>query len=215
MADIGPEIHDAFRKMKEKDYGGAAARLAEGLKKAEQAGDPARQALFHSTLGVLNRLKGEMKEAWRHYEKAEKLLPDDPSLQIISAKFLVEQFAQYDTALKKLKGVLKQAKGSPSFEHQAHAIRAAAWLRKGERKKAVQSLEAAMAGDFLPMISAENINLDVIAAFLSRNFEPGLCRRYLEKGLELARQRGEERPLKLFTRLLESPPLNSLLTNHL
>ncbi len=201
MAKARDKVYQAFQRIKERDYLGAESLLNLGLNEAQ---DPAEQAVYHSTLGVLFKVRGDFKEAWRRYEQAEKLLPDDPSLKIISAKFLIDDFAQYDLAIKKMKRVLDIAKGSPSFEHQARAILAIAFLRKGEKKKATRFLEEAMAGNFSGIVSAMNINLDVIEAFLARNFETDLCRTYLENGLELARTRQEEKMIDLFSRLLSS-----------
>ncbi|MBI4373901.1 MAG: hypothetical protein HY542_03390 [Deltaproteobacteria bacterium] len=211
MENVNPQIYEAFQKIKEGNFPAAEKILKEGLQGIAPAGDETQQALYHSTWGVLCKVKGEDKEAWRHYDLAEKLLPEDPSLKIISAKFLIERFAQFDTALKKLKKVLEVAKGSPSFEHQAHAIMALAYLKKGERKRAKTSLESAMAGDFQSMITAANINLDVIDGFLARNFEVGLCKAYLEKGLALAASKKEEKSVELFKKLLQSfiPPLQT------
>ncbi len=206
MAEIPNEIYEAFRLMKEKDYAGAESLLQKGAATLDEA-DPAQAetgALYHSTLGVLDRLQGKTKEAWRHYEKAEKFLPDDPSLKIILAKFLIEEFAQYDGAIKKMREVLKMAKGVPSFEHQAHAILAIALLRKGERKKAVEMFQAAMEGDFQKIVTSQNINLDLIAAFTARNAELALCRDYLTKALALAQLRKEPPMTELFQKLLNA-----------
>ena len=198
-AEIPVQLYDAFRQIRDKDYA-AAESLLKKMLEAPGGETPARQALIHSTLGILYKVRGEVKEAWRHYERAEKFLPDDPSLKIIVAKFLIDQFAQYDAALKRMKKVLRIARGVPSFEHQARAISAIAYLRKGERGQAKKMLEAA--SDFEGLATAENINLDLIEALLARNFEPGLCRRYLEKGMELARQRGEDQRAELFGKLI-------------
>lgn len=201
---IREEIYQAFRKMKEQDFVGAEALLREGLGKAELEGNNLQQGLFCSTFGVLYKMKGEMREAWRYYDRAEKLIPDDPSLKIIIASFLIDQFGQYDTAIKKAQAVLKLAKGSPSFEHQGHALLAIAYLKKGEKKKATEMLKKAMADDFEKIISAENINFEVVAAFLSRQLEPDLCREYIEKALVLAKGRKEEKPIQFLTKLLQS-----------
>lgn len=203
MADVPKEIYVAFQKMKAKDYAASELILTQGLEKADQERENTHQALYHSTLGVLYKVKGDFKEAWRHYEKAEKLLPDDPSLKIISAKLLIDQFAQYDSAIKKMRRVLKIAKGASVYEHQAYAILATAHLKKGEKKKAAEMLKNAMVDDFQQLGSAQNINLEVIEIFLSRNWETDLCRNYLEKGRQLAQQRGEEKVTLFFQRLLE------------
>jgi tetratricopeptide (TPR) repeat protein len=202
--EVREEIYEAFRKMKEKDYTGAEMLLQDGLQKAEAGEDKTQMALFYSAKGVLSKLKGDFREAWRFYEKAEKLLPGDPSLKIIMAKLLIDQFAQYDTAVKRLKEVLKIAKGSGSFEHQAHATMAVAYLKKGDKKKAGEMFEKAMEEDFEKVASAEGLNFEVIETFLSRNFEAERCRRYVEKALALAKRRKEEKPVQFLTKLLES-----------
>lgn len=202
--NVSKGIYEAFRRMKEKDFAGAETLLKNGLEKAEAEKDTIQSALFFSSLGVLSKIKGEFKDAWRYYEKAEKLLPEDPALKIIMAKLLIDRFAQYDNALKKLKHVLKVAKGSGSFEHQAHATMAMAYLKKGEKKKAIEMLDEAMVDDFANVTSAENLNFDVIEAFLSRNLEVDRCQKYVEKALALARSRREVRPVQFLEKLLES-----------
>lgn len=201
---VRQEIYEAFRRMKEKDYPAAETVLQEGLKRAEESQNGTDAALIYSALGVLAKLKGNHREAWRLYEKAERLMPDDPSLKIIMAKLLMDQFAQYDAAIKKLKEVLRLAKGSASFEHQAHASLAVAYLKKGERKKAVAMFDRAMTDDFSKIVSAENLNFEVVEAFLARSFEVDRCRRYVEKGVALARNRKEEKPLQFLRKLLDS-----------
>ncbi|HSA59701.1 MAG TPA: tetratricopeptide repeat protein [bacterium] len=202
--NVSKEIYEAFRRIKEKDFEGAESLLKNGLEKAETEKNVTQSALFFSSLGVLSKIKGEFKDAWRYYEKAEKLLPEDPALKIIMAKLLIDRFAQYDNALKKLKHVLKVAKGSASFEHQAHATMAMAYLKKGEKKKAIEMLDEAMVDDFANVTSAENLNFDVIEAFLSRNLEIDRCQKYVEKALALARSRREVRPVQFLEKLLES-----------
>jgi Tfp pilus assembly protein PilF len=201
---VSREIYEAFRRMKDKDFAGAETLLKNGLEKAESEKNAVQSALFFSSLGVLSKVKGDFKEAWRYYERAEKLMPEDPALKIIMAKLLIDRFAQYDNALKKLKHVLKVAKGSASFEHQAHATMAIAYLKKGEKKKAVEMLDEAMTDDFANVTSAENLNFDVIEAFLSRNLEAERCQKYVEKALALARSRRETRPAQFLEKLLES-----------
>lgn len=198
------EVYEAFHRIKARDYAGAESLLKEGLKKVEEGGDKIQQAVFWSTLGVLEKIRGNYREAWRHYEKSEKLLPEDPSLKIIMAKLLIDQFAQYDTAIKKLKAVLKIARGSGSFEHQAHATMAIAYLKKGEKKKAIEMFDHSMVDDFERVTTAENLNLEVIEAFLARSLEVDRCKRYIEKALNLARKRKEEKPIQFLTQLLNS-----------
>ena len=203
MSGISVEIYEAFRLLKAKDLAGAEAALQRGL---AHCTSPAEEALVISSQGVLAKSKGDFREAWKCYEKAEKLLPDDPALKIILAKLLIERFAQYDTAIKKLKSVLKLAKGSPSFEHQAHAAMAVAYLRKGEKKKSIEMMERAIGENFDKIRSAKNINLEVVEAFLARNFEVERCRTYLTKALTLAQLRREDKSVAFLTKLLASLP---------
>lgn len=200
---IPAEIYTSFQKIKEKDWLAAETLLKEGLAKASQAKNETQEALFYSTLGVLSKMRGEMKEAWRYYEQAEKILPEDPALKIISSKFLIEQFAQYDLAIKKLKKVIEIARHSPAFLHQSQALLAIAFLKKGEKKKAIEALKSAMADDFQNLPTAGGINLDVVEAFLSRNFEKELCENYLQKALQLAQARKEEKWTQALGRLLK------------
>ena len=120
------------------------------------------------------------------------------------SKILIDQFAQYDAAIKKLKQTLKIAKGSGSFEHQAHATMAIAYLKKSDKKKALEFLELSMESDFDHVTSAHNLNFEVIEAFLSRNLEVERCRTYIEKALALARKRQESKPVQFLTKLLDS-----------
>lgn len=202
--EVKKEILSAFQKMKAKDFDGASRLLQEGLQKSEEEKNVTQTALFLSSLGVLSKMRGEYKEAWRCYQKAEKLMPGDPSLKIIMAKLLIDQFAQYDNAIKKLKEVLKIARGCGSFEHQAHASMAMAYLKKGEKKKAVEMLDHAMVDDFNNVSSVENLNFEVIEAFLARNFEVERCRSFVEKALKLARARRETKPVQFLEKLMES-----------
>lgn len=201
--EVPKDIYAAFRYLKDKDFAAAESILTKGLEKAEAEENTVQRALFHSTLGVMAKMKGDFREAWRCYEKAEKLMPEDPALKIIMAKLLMDQFAQYDAAIKKLKQVLKLAKGSASFEHQAHAEMAVAYLKKGEKKKAVEMFDLCMTDDFNRMITSENINLDVIEGFLARNFEKDRCQQFIQKALALAKGRNEERQIQIFTKILE------------
>lgn len=191
--------------MKEKDYPGAESLLRRGLERADPDKDKVPVALYYSSLGVLAKLRGDFRQAWRDYEQAEKLMPDDPSLKVIVAKLLIDQFAQYESAIKKLKEVLKLAKGSAPFEHQARATLAIAYLKKGDKKKALQMFDEATAEDLLESLgSATHLNFDVLEAFLGRNFEVGRCRTYIDRALTVARQKKEEKPIQFLTRLQES-----------
>ncbi|MBI1909295.1 MAG: hypothetical protein HYS22_03915 [Deltaproteobacteria bacterium] len=211
-AEQGPkvqqEIYQAFGLIKEKRLAEAEELLR---KEISETSPPMETALLHSVLGFLYRVKGEAKAAWREYEQAERLMPGDPALKIISARFLIDEFAQYDTALKKAKEVLKLAKGSPSFEHQARTTMGLACLRKGDRKKAVTLFKEILQEGFEGMVSAENIDFHLVEAFMKRNLEKPLCHEFVKKGLALARAKNEAKMITFLEHLLEvfelAPPV--------
>lgn len=202
---VKKEIYEALLKIKNRDFEKAESLLLQLLKKAQEIqtmDGKSEQALVLSTLGVLEKIREDYKAAWRYYEKAEKLLPDDPSLKLIMAQLMIHEFSQYDVAIKKMKAVIELAKGSPSFEHQAYATMATAYLRKGDRKKSLEMFEKSMRGDFVEITSSHNINLDVIESFLARNFESDRCRSYLQKALALAQSKKETSQASFLNKLL-------------
>ncbi|MDO8643615.1 MAG: hypothetical protein Q7S00_01430 [bacterium] len=200
---VSQEIFKAFSLIKEKKFFEAERLLQDNLQKKDPQKEPVACALLYSTLGFLNRARGEMKAAWRMYEQAEKQMPKDPSLKIIMARFLIEEFSQYGTALKKAKTGLKLAEGIPSLEHQARTVIGLAHLKKGNKKKAVQALKLLLEIGFEEMISAENIDFTLIEALLHRNLERDLCQQYVQKGLEFARGKNEKRAILIMQKLLE------------
>jgi tetratricopeptide (TPR) repeat protein len=202
--DVKSYIYDAFQLMKEKKFEEAEKCLNDELQRLGETGEDTERALLYSTLGIMEKYKGNQKAAWRHYEKSEKLMPDDPALKIISARLLIENFAQYDTAIKKMKKVLKIAKGVPSFEHQAITTMGLAYLKKGDKKKATKMLEEAMANDFSGIASAENIDFNFVEALLHRNVERDKCKEYTKRALNLAKLTKEKKPIEFMTRLLDS-----------
>ncbi|MDO8462028.1 MAG: hypothetical protein Q7S98_04110 [Deltaproteobacteria bacterium] len=201
---VSNEIYQAFSLIKEKKLVEAEAFLKKEIDRSDPKSGPERAALLESTLGFLYRVKGDPKAAWRAYEKAEKLLPEDPSLKIISARFLIDEFAQYDSALKKAKQVLKLAAGSPSFEHQAKTTMGLAYLRKGEKKKARDVLQEILKKGFDGMASAENIDFNLVEAFLRRNLELDQCRQFIEKALTFARVKKEPKRTVFIEKLIGS-----------
>ena len=202
--EIQGYIYRAFQLMKQKNFTEAESILKTKLDTLGDGGDKTELALLFSTLGVMEKYRGDQKAAWRHYEKAEKLLPDDPALKIISARLLIDAFAQYDTAIKKTKKILKLAKGIPSFEHQATTTMGLAYLKKGDKKKAVQMLDKAMEDNFQGILSAENIDFNLIETFMHRNIEREKCKAYAQKALALAQKTNEEKPLQFISKFLDS-----------
>src|SRR5262245_21620304 len=199
-------LQKAIQLMGGRHFDEAEVELKKGIEESEKLNDRTMEALFHSTLGVLYKLKQDYKTSWRHYEKAEKLLPEDPSLKLISARLLVEVFGQFDLAIKKAQKVLKIAKDDWTLLHQAQATLGLAYLKKGDKKKAITALTRAMEGDFEGMANAGSIDFKLLEALLRKNLAFEECRAYIAKALAFAHRTGEFKEIQIFTRLLELFP---------
>jgi len=189
----------AFELMHEKRYDEAEKLLVGNMAKTD---DESAIALYHSVLGVLFKLQGEYKTAWKHYERAEKLLPLDPALKIISARLLLEQFAQYDQAIKKAKKVFDLIPNNPVFAHQAHTTLGLAYLKKGEKKKAIASLQTSVGEGFYGFVSAKNIDFSLVEALLRKNMAQKECVSFFEKALRFATKNAETKYVELFQKMM-------------
>lgn len=189
----------AFELIAAKQFADAEKLLAGNMARTD---DNVAIALYHSVLGVLFKMQGEYKTAWRHYERAEKLMPDDPALKIISARLLIDQFAEYGQAIKKAKKVLEIAKDNPVFTHQAYTTMGLAHCKKGDKKKALELLESSMIDDFNSFISAKNIDYELVEAILRKGWGVDLCRAYLEKALAFASRTKEDQHVNMLEKML-------------
>lgn len=189
----------AFELISAKQYADAEKLLSINMSRTE---DKTSLALYHSVLGVLFKVKGEYKTAWRHYQRAEKLMPEDPALKIISARLLIEQFAEFSQAIKKAKKVLQLAKDNPVFAHQAYTTMGLAYCRKGDRKKTIDMLEKSCGNDFEGFVSAKNIDFELIEAALRRGWGENECRIFLNKAADFASRTGEEQYISIFNKML-------------
>lgn len=204
---VGSErLYRAFDLMAAKDLDSAEHELNSGLEEALGKQDNVLSALFYSTLGVLYKIRKDFQKAWKYYEQAEKLLPEDPALKLISARLLIDVFGQYDTAIRRCKKVLEIARSDPPFLHQAHATMGLAQLKTGQRQLAVDNLIASMEGDFEGLMSASNIDMKLVEALLRKKVAIPECFAYLQKALEFAKQTEESKFVDLFSRLIESFP---------
>ena len=199
-------LYKAFDLMAAKNLDAAETELHAGLTEAESHEDKVLAALFYSTLGVLYKIKKEFPKAWKFYEKAEKLLPEDPALKLISARLLIDVFGQFDTAIRRCQKVLDISRSDPPFLHQANATMGLAYLKKGERSKSVQCLVDAMKDDFEGLLSASNIDLKLVEALLRKRTGIEECRTYLQQAGRFAASKNEERHVELFQRLIDAFP---------
>lgn len=194
----------AFGLMHKKKLKEAETILAYGLKEAEVLHDELLMGLYNSAYGVLYKLKKEFRKAWKYYEQAERLIPDDPALKIISARLLVDYFGQYDTVIRKMDKLMAMANGDFVLLHQAHTIQGLAHLRSGNKKKAVASLEKAMGKNFEGLQTATNLDFKLVHEMIKKKVNLPLCRHYLESARKFAKKMRESAHEKLIARLLKA-----------
>ncbi len=166
----------ALELIHSKNFDQAEKLLASNMTKTE---DDTAIALFHSIMGVLYKVKGEYKVAWKHYERAEKLLPSDPALKIISARLLIDKFSQYMPAIRKAKKVLQLASNHPVFMHQAYTTIGLAYCKKGDRKKAISALTNSIINSFHDFRTPKNIDFELIEALLRKKWGIQDCQFFL------------------------------------
>lgn len=191
----------AFELLKSKQFDDAEKLLCNCLSKAE---DDVSRGLFHSTLGVLYKMKGEFKNAWRHYERAEKMIPNDPALKIISARLLLDEFSEYDQAIKKAKKVLELIPNNPVFRHQALITMGLAYLKKGQKKKTLELLCSAMDGDFEGFLTTKNIDFNLCEAVLKKGWAEKEVKEFLEKAYKFAEAHKENDWVETVKRMLDA-----------
>ncbi len=197
----------AFELLKTKQFDDAEKLLSNCL--AKIVDDDVASGLFHSTLGVLYKMKGEFKLAWRHYERAEKLIPNDPALKIISARLLIDEFSEFDQAVKKAKKVLALLPNNPAFCHQAHVTMGLAWAKKGDKKKALEALKKSMEGDFEGFITAKNIDFNLCEAVLKKGWAEKEAKAFLERAIAFAKKQEEPDWAETIQKMVDAFPKNS------
>ena len=191
----------AFTLMKAKQFDDAEKLLSANLANTE---DNTASALYHSALGVLYKMKGEFKTAWRHYTRAEKFLPNDPAMKIITARLLIEQFSEYGQAIKRAKKVLELLPNNPVFAHQAHITMGLAHARKGQKQKAIEMLEKSEGKNFEGFVTAKNIDFQLVEILVRRGWGIDSCKSFLNKALVFAKGRKEETFVDAFQKMLHA-----------
>lgn len=194
---------NAFALMREKQYVEAEKLLANCLTKTE---DPVATGLFHSALGILYKLQGEFKMAWKHYQRAERLIPDDPALKLISARLLIEEFHEYDQAIKKCRKVLALLPAHLVVVHHAQVTMGLAYARKGNKRKALELLAESMTHDFHGFATTHNIDFHLVEWCCKKEWDLPLCRRFLEKAHAFAQSVHEEPWTHTIAQMLEAFP---------
>lgn len=197
--DTSEVCRQAFELMAAKNFEDAEKLINNNLSKVD---DDVSIALYHSVLGVLFKMKGEFKEAWRHYQRAEKLLPNDPALKIISARLLIEQFAEYSQAIKKAKKVLDLMRGNPVFAHQAYTTMGIAYAREGKKNDAVEMFTKSIGSGFDGFITAQNIDMSLLEVLLRKGWGIKECGDFIASALAFSNFTKEEKFIDLFQKLM-------------
>lgn len=198
------KLKSAFEQLARGELEAAEATLTSGLAEAELAGDATSQALFFSALGVLHRRRQDFAKAWKFYEKAEKLLPHDPSLKLIVARLLTEIFGHYPAAIRKCRQALEIARADPALRHQARIILGLAFFKQSEKQAALESLRETTTEDLPELPSAEFVDLSLVEQLLRKRVGVQECREFWEASWRLAEARGETAIAEVFKKGLES-----------
>jgi len=199
MTDVTPQdlpvndqnLYQAFRMMQRKEYDAAENFIKEGLKTAREKSDANLEGLYFSAMGVLYKLKQDYKKAFKFYQQAEKLLKDDPSIKIIMATLLIEEFQQFDTAAHKMDKIIEHTT-DPAILHHAKSLRSMAYFQLGKKDKAQQDFDSLVAEDFTKLRFAANINFKVVELFTNKSFLLPQCKTFLQKSLALAQSKKEK-----------------------
>lgn len=200
------DLYKAFELLNQKKLDEAEKLLVKGLNEAKAANDPLLTGLFYSAHGILYKLKKDFRKAWKFYEQAEKLIPDDPALKIISSRLLVDYFGQYDTAIRKMNKVIEKVGDDLTFLHSAYGIQGLSYLKKGNKKKALECLEKSIGDNFKGLQSAANLDFRLVEALMKKKTELKSCRSFIEKALAFAKQTKERQHERILKRLLDEFP---------
>jgi len=196
-------IKNAFRLMTTKDYDSAEEELKKGYAEAVDIEDDDLLGLFFSAFGVLYKLRGDFKKSYKFYQQAEKLLPENHSLKIITSILLIEQFKQYDTAVRKLEKILQSGITDPAIKHHVLLKMALGYFKMSEKDKAKACFENVIASDFNELRSALNIDFKTVEAFVEKEYALDRCEKFLNKALKLAKSKKEANYIKMIEALLK------------
>lgn len=184
-------LYLCFRLIKENKFTEAEQKIQDAVKVAAARQDKSAEALYLSALGVLYKVQKDYKKSYKFYQQAEKLLPDDPALKIIVATLLIEEFAQYDSAQRKLDKILSDKSQDLAITHHAQVLSALAQFLMGKKDQAKKILTEINASDFLRLRSTSNLNFKLVELFVAKSFAREECLTFLRKAKDLAVQARE------------------------
>lgn len=189
----------AFELLRAHQTDDAEKLLANNLAKADE---PVAIGLLHSALGVVERVRGNAKAALRHYERAERVLADDPALKLITARLLIDQFREYDAAIRRCRKALKLLPDNPVVVHHAYTVMGLAQVGAGRRAAALECLEQSMAGQFKNFVTAENIDFHLVEACARKRWGIDRCAQFLQLAKKLAEGAGEGHWLRTISQII-------------
>ncbi len=196
-----PQIQKVFVEIKKKDYDQALVLLNEGISAAQAEANTELVGVYYSLVGVLYKLKRDFREAWRYYDQAEKLLPENPILKLISARLLIEVFSQCDAAIRKVREVEKKGLVDPLMAHHVEATYGLAHAKKGDKGKAGDCLKKLIDAGFDRLLSAANIDFKLVELCVRKSWHKDLCKFYVDQAALFAQKTGETAYVRLFERL--------------
>ncbi len=183
-------FYNVFRLIHQKKFDEAQDLIQKGIK-SNQARDAVMEGLYWSAQGVLHKVLGEFQKSYKAYQKAEQLIPDDPSLKIVTSFLLIDQFAQYDTASRKLQKLCEN-QTDPAILHHAYALLALSAFKQGDKILAQNYIDHVLGLDFKNLRFAANVNFDALEAFIAKGFALPSCQEWIEKALALANKNKEK-----------------------
>ncbi|PIR20921.1 MAG: hypothetical protein COV45_03405 [Deltaproteobacteria bacterium CG11_big_fil_rev_8_21_14_0_20_47_16] len=193
----------AFESMASKQFDEAEKLLGYHMSQTE---DPVALGLYHSAMGVAAKMQGKFKEAWRHYDRAEKLIPTDPALKLISARLMIDQFHEFDTAIKKAKKVLEIIPNNRAMVHQARTIMGLAYAKQGKKAKACDCLRDSIVEQFQGFVTTDNINFRLVEEVARKGWDQNLCRTFIETALRCAQEHNENLWCNKLQKILDAMP---------
>lgn len=201
-----PDLYKAFKLIHDKKFEEAESLLLKLEADYEQKGETIIAGVMCSTLGLLYKVQKEYRKAWKIYDKAEKKIPDDPSLKIINARLLIEYFAQYDTVIKKMEKAEKLVGEDFSFLHVIYTLIGVAYLKKGNKKKAADYLKKSMGNAFAGLGASANFEFKLFEAMTKKKLEPKLCLNFLSEALGFAKKKGDKNYAALIQVMIDKFP---------
>lgn len=205
--DIASQLAPIFKLLSQKKFTEVYDQLCSLLKRAEESKNSHDLGLVYSVFGMYYRSQKEYRKAWKSYEQAEKLIPHDPSIKLISTQLLIDQFAQYDLALRKIKKIKELAGNDFTFLHKAYTLEGLAYLKLGDQFQAIEAFKKSMGNHFEGLQTSYHLDLKLIEALMKKKLEPPLCKTFLEEALLFAKKKREKVYEKVIGKLLALFPV--------